>query len=344
MNTHFHSVIIVGAGPGGLSVAAALQEKGISDILVLDKGSVGQSWLDYPPETHLLSESSPEKDENMIAGISVWDVCTNISHPSHEMYQKYLQHVVDAKKIPTQTNIEVTKVTVNNETKHFFLETTSQEKFECQYLVWSAGMFATPNEDMDSPDCFLHYSRIQNWEHLEDNEIYVIGSANGATEVVLQVAKPGRKVFLLCSRTYDIPEPIDCLWKENMQLVKNMEKQGLVDIIENFRTKTIHHHENQYEIESSEGQKIIASSKPILCIGFSPTIGPVNDFIKVNTEHHEVLLDIDDAHQSKQQPNLYFAGTIGKKNHEDGFIRGFRFFGEAIANDIQLKVKADQHS
>ena len=96
-----YRVCVVGAGPGGLSVAAALIDQGLrtEELMILDRGDIGQAWLDYPPETHLLSESSPTKDDNMIADIPTSEVFSNIPHPSHVMYQKYLQYVADKKHL-----------------------------------------------------------------------------------------------------------------------------------------------------------------------------------------------------------------------------------------------------
>lgn len=38
MTVHIHDVVIIGAGPSGLSALIKLQEAGINDALILDRG------------------------------------------------------------------------------------------------------------------------------------------------------------------------------------------------------------------------------------------------------------------------------------------------------------------
>ncbi|PWU23693.1 hypothetical protein C5B42_02170 [Candidatus Cerribacteria bacterium 'Amazon FNV 2010 28 9'] len=333
----YHQVIIVGAGSGGLSVACSLQKQGINDVLVIDEGEVGQAWANYPPETHLLSETNDQKDENMIDDVPLKEVCPNIPHPSHMMYQKYLQEVVKRHELNVLSYTRVERVVRNEETENWTLFAANNTTFSCTYLVWAAGMYSTPNECLSTKHCYIHYSHIQDWSNITDKEIYVVGSANGATEVVMQLARPGRKVYLLCSKTYDIPLPIDCLWKENMQFVKDLEKQGLVDIIENFRTKDVSHDDLEYIITGEDGTIIHAPTRPIMCIGFLPNIEPVHEFVSETKDQHDAMLELDEHHESKKHTNLYFAGAIGKSTSEEGFIRGFREYAHIIAEDIKQK-------
>lgn len=328
-----YDVIIVGAGPGGLSVAAALLKQGVSNILVVDRGSIGQSWLDYPPETKLLSETNPTSDENMIADMSVNAVCENIPHPTHLMYQYYLQCVCDSLHIPFSKKVEVTAVSTDEKTNDFLLS-TNKGTLKTKRLVWATGIYSSPNQLPGSEHCYIHYAKIQNWNHIKEKEVTVVGSANGACEVVMQLAQPGRKIHLVCSHTFDVPLPIDCLWKENRLFVKDLMNQGLVDITENFRVTSIVRDNSGYMLSDETGKSIHATTKPILCIGFAPNIAIIKKLISTHEEGHETVIDLDQAHQSTITPGLYLAGALGKKNADEGFIRFFRNFGPVIAKDI----------
>jgi cation diffusion facilitator CzcD-associated flavoprotein CzcO len=339
-----HTVIVIGAGPGGLAVAADLLAAKI-DVIVLEKGDIGQSWYIYPTDTHLLSESTERPghhDENMIAGVPTSEVFPNMPHPSHLMYQKYLEHVAEKKQLPIEKNVEVVSVMFNPDLKEFVVTLRDDRRITSRFVVWAAGMYSTPNEDLDCAGAYIHYAHMPYLEKLEGDEFTVVGSANGASSVVLELAKPGRKVNLVVSHTYEVPQPIDCLWKEQMQFIQELEKQGLVTITENFRVKRIYDlpDEKKFVLESETGQKMKVNSRPIVCTGFSPNIGPINELVEVSHADHDPLLVLDKAHQSKKQPGLYVGGAIGKFQHEEGFIRFFRDFGKVITLDIQQKLAA----
>jgi len=336
MTTHSYEVIIVGAGPGGLSVAASLLDHGLKpdDLLVVDRGVVGQAWLDYPSDTHLLSESAPEKDDNQIAGVSTSEVFPNIPHPSHIMYQKYLEHVAKRRQVSVRPNTMVESVVFNPDRKEFVLNLRDESILLCKQLVWAAGMYSTPNEGLGMEGCYIHYAKIPYLNNMDAKELTVVGSANGASGVVMQVARPERKVTMLVSRSYEIPMPIDCLWKEQMQFIKNMERQGLVHIVEHFRVKRIYKKGETFFVESEDGKLIESVEKPIICTGFHPNIEPVKHMVSEYCEDHETRLSLDEYHQSTMQPGLYFAGVVGRLEHDDGFIMSFRDFGEPIAKKI----------
>jgi len=334
-----YEVIIVGAGPGGLSVAGALLDHGIDSkkLLVLDRGLAGQAWLDYPADTHLLSASSADKDDNKIAGVDTSEVFPNIPHPSHVMYQKYLDHVVNRRHIPVRPHTTVESVVFNPEQKVFVLNLRDESMLCCNHLVWAAGMYSTPNEDMNMEGCYIHYAKMPYLNNLDAKEVTVVGGANGATGIVMAVAQPGRKVNMLVSQDYEVPQPVDCMWKENMVFVKNLGKQGLVNIIENFRVKRIYKKDDTYFLESEDGKVMESADKPIICTGFHPNIEPVKSMVAEYCEDHETRLTLDEHHQSTLQQGLYFAGVIGRLEHDSGFIVSFRDFGEPIAKSILKK-------
>jgi putative flavoprotein involved in K+ transport len=335
-----YTVLIVGAGPGGLSVAGSLLDAGMSpdEMLIVDRGEVGQAWLDYPADTHLLSESSPKVDDNMIAGVSTSEVFANIPHPNHIMYQKYLQHVVDKKGIPVRTNTTVEKVVFDHINNEYVLTLRNEEVLTAKFLVWAAGMYSNPNENLNMEGCFIHYARMPYMEELSTDEVTVVGSSNGASGVVMELARPGRVVTLVVSREYKIPMPIDCLWKRNMEFIQNIEKEGLVKIVENFRVKRIYKNHDRYYLESEDGNVMTSKEKPIICTGFLPNIDPVKGLVSEVCIDKETFLNLDKSHQSTDRPGLYMAGTIGRLEKDDGFIRHFRNYGPAIVEDIFQKL------
>ncbi len=50
-------VLIVGAGPAGLGVAAALKRAGVVDMLVIDAREIGAAFRNWPRQMSLLTPS-----------------------------------------------------------------------------------------------------------------------------------------------------------------------------------------------------------------------------------------------------------------------------------------------
>ena len=106
-------VVIVGAGFGGLCMAIKLKEAGITDFVILEKGSdVGGTWRDntYPGaacdvQSHLYSFS--------FEGNSDW----SMRYPGWEEIQGYIQRTTDKYAISpfVKYNAEVTASEFNEQ-------------------------------------------------------------------------------------------------------------------------------------------------------------------------------------------------------------------------------------
>jgi putative flavoprotein involved in K+ transport len=332
---HNTTVCIVGAGPGGLSTAAALIAQGVKDVVVLERGEIGQAWLDYPHETHLLSESTPERDDNMIAGVDTDEVFPHIPHPSHLAYQKYLHHVADSLGVRVHTHTVVTSVKKNPEAQPGFTISTSRGTYTAQVVVWAAGQYDCPDACVPDADAYLHYGELtEEVEATLGDKVTVIGGGNGATGTVMRLARPGRVVTLITAHAYQPPEPIDTLWKEHMELVKQMNLNGLVNIIDETRVERVQKTESGYLLTNSTGWSLTVQDKPIACLGFHPSVGPLSDMVTTKEVDGQEVLDLDEYHQSNQTKGLYLAGCVGQISPGFGLIAQFRNFGAKIASHV----------
>uniref|UniRef100_UPI001C2FF9A0 NAD(P)-binding domain-containing protein n=1 Tax=Pantoea sp. GbtcB22 TaxID=2824767 RepID=UPI001C2FF9A0 len=50
-------VIIVGAGPAGVGIAATLRQIGVQDVLIIDRYEIGASFIRWPAETRFIPPS-----------------------------------------------------------------------------------------------------------------------------------------------------------------------------------------------------------------------------------------------------------------------------------------------
>ena len=107
-------VVVVGAGPAGVAVGAALAELEL-DFLVVDREGVGASFRAWPDETRLLtpsfaSNSFGQVDLNAVAPRTSPAFSLGREHPDGPAYADYLEGVVELYEIPVATGVEVTDV------------------------------------------------------------------------------------------------------------------------------------------------------------------------------------------------------------------------------------------
>ncbi len=181
-------VILVGAGPIGLELAVNLKAAGV-DYLQLDAGRIGQTVVDYPPQTRYFS--SPERIA--IAGVPL--MTADQSKASREQYLAYLHGVVTQFDLPIRTFEPVTAVTRRGDGR--FTVTTPKATFDAGRVVLAIGdmhlprTLGIPGEDLPHVSHFLGeplgYFR---------QRLLIVGGRNSAVEAALRCARAGAKVTI----------------------------------------------------------------------------------------------------------------------------------------------------
>lgn len=111
-----HEVAIVGAGPIGLELAAALKRRDV-DYVQLDKGAVGQTMFWWPPRTQWFSSN----DRIAIAGVPLLTV--GQQKATREEYLAYLRTVARSLQLSVRTHEEV--LDIQRENGAFRIQTRS---------------------------------------------------------------------------------------------------------------------------------------------------------------------------------------------------------------------------
>ena len=131
------AVLILGAGPAGLALAFALQQRGL-DCRLLDKGpAVAHSWATMPTHLKLVSPWRA----NVLPGSDARRFPSNYEMPRAE-YGAVLQEYARLHKLSVVTNAEVHDVT--HCVSGGFTVRTSAGTFTAPLLVNATGCFAHP--------------------------------------------------------------------------------------------------------------------------------------------------------------------------------------------------------
>ena len=194
-----HSVVIIGAGFGGLGMAIKLKAQGQEDIVIIEKGGdVGGCWRDntYPGAacdvpSHLYSFSFERHYP--------W---SRRFAPQREIFA-YQQHCAGKYDVyrHMRFNTEVAKASFDEAQGVWVITLTNDETIFARVLITATGQLNQPAyPKMPGIDAFkgAHFHSAR-WDHsvdLKGKTVAVIGTGASAIQFVPEVAKVAGKVML----------------------------------------------------------------------------------------------------------------------------------------------------
>ncbi|MEZ5391378.1 MAG: NAD(P)-binding domain-containing protein [Bryobacterales bacterium] len=183
-------VIIVGAGPAGLSAALTAKQKGLS-YLAFDQGEVASTIKQYPRHKFLMAEpvSMPLYGNLYIADgtkeslVSVWE------------------NILANTGVQVQTNERVDNVRRDGES----LEVkTAKGAYHARNVVLAMGKRGTPRRlGVPGEDMAKVAYRLIEAESYEDKDLLVVGGGDSAVEAALALSRSGRNRVTLSYRKDD---------------------------------------------------------------------------------------------------------------------------------------------
>ncbi len=189
-------LIIVGAGPAGISVAIEASRAGLSH-LILERGSIANSLFHFPINMTFFSTS--EKLE--VGGVPF------ISHgdkPTRAEALEYYRRLVQSNGLNVRAYTDVNSVTKRSDGG--FVLDTSNGDFRAGAVVLATGYYGLPRKlgvpGEDLPKVRHYYDD----PHLYiDQRILVVGAANSACDVALETWAKGAEVTMAIrgDRIYD---------------------------------------------------------------------------------------------------------------------------------------------
>ncbi len=189
-----HDVAIIGAGPIGLELAIALKQAGI-DHLVFDGGQIGETILNWPPNTHFFS--SPERIA--IAGVPIPNL--DQTKITGEAYLAYLRCVVLQFDLKVNTYEKVERVdSIVEPVPGFELQTETwkgDRRYESRNVVLATGGMARPRLLGIPGEDLPHVSHYPADPHRYfGRRVLIVGGRNTAFETALRLFRAGAEVTI----------------------------------------------------------------------------------------------------------------------------------------------------
>jgi thioredoxin reductase (NADPH) len=327
------NVIIIGAGPCGLSAALELQSIGLNPLLI-EKNAVVHSIYQYPTYMHFFS--TPELLE--IGGIPF---TTPNDKPTRREALQYYRDVALRRELRIHAYEGATAIT-RKEDGLFQVDTADRfgftRSYEARYVVVSTGYFDHPNllgipgEGLSKVSHFF-----QEAHPYTGMKVTIIGGSNSAVDAAMELLRVGAAVTMV----YRGEGYSSSIKPWVRPLFEGMVNKGRIRIL--FESRVVQIDERSITVQPIQLDQppIVLDNDFVLALtGFRPerTLltnagAEVNADSTIPTFHPETM--------ETNIPGLYIAGVIaaGREANEI-FIESGRHHGELIAKHIGKLLNA----
>lgn len=348
--TEHKDVVIVGAGPAGVGIAALLRRIGIKNLLVTDRFEVGASFLRWPVETRFITPSfysNPfgQVDLNAVTPDSSPALTSGTEHPDGPAYAAYLRGILDTQSIETLTSTHIIEVSLTQKGS-FRLLSAKGEKWETPVLIWATGEYQFPDKNVfEGAELCCHYGNVNSWKDFRPDDYVVIGSYESAVDAAINLLDHGCKVRLLTRSApwanNHISDPSISLSPYTRQRLEAALDNRYFEIYEDADVTAVlktSDTEEMYRIHTANGRAWCTHQRPILGTGFLCGGGArqLAPFFDWNADGYPLLTPSD---SSTRFPGLYLVGP--QVRHDQAifcFIYKFRERFSVVAKSIAQRL------
>ena len=336
-----YDCIIVGAGPSGVGTGVVLQELGVKNYLILEKGKVGETFLKWTKETRFISPSFTANmffipDLNAVTPLSSPAFSFNKEHLSGVEYAKYLQIISQHHGLNIQEDTDILQI--QQVEGNWILIDSKGKKYFTKHLIWAGGEWNYPKKVFENT---LHTNTIKSYRNLKDSEYSVIGSGESGVDMAYNLISLGKKVNLIAMNNIDEDNESDDPSKKLSPVT--VTKYDFLKTSKRFKfiagkVLKVEKDKNKYEIVLDNGEKVISKNIPYEATGFSRVPKIIENYITVKNGD----LDINNFDESIKAKNLFFVGpNLHRKNVILCFIYKFRMRFAIVACTVAERLGSD---
>ena len=176
-------LVIIGAGPAGLSAALEAQSRGLRYV-VLERAKVASTVRSFPPGKKVYAEPRFLKNLSQIA---------SEGDKEKDAFIAMVEDLVAEKGLQIKEGVEVTAVKRRDEHR-FTIETDGGKTFEAANVVVAVGRQGQPRL-LEAPGADLSHKvtyRLHTAEDYRDKDVLIVGGGNSAIEAALMLAPHNR--------------------------------------------------------------------------------------------------------------------------------------------------------
>ncbi|PDO09988.1 MAG: hypothetical protein BLM47_09685 [Candidatus Reconcilbacillus cellulovorans] len=321
-------VVVIGAGPCGLSAAVELKRIGFHP-LVIEKHNVVHSIYRYP--TYMKFFSTPDLLE--IGGIPF---TTPNDKPTRLEALHYYRTVAMREELRIRCYEEA--VRIGRVETGFVVETVDRtgvhRSYAAENVVVATGYFDSPNllgiPGEDLPNVTHYYKEAHPYSFMR---VAVIGGNNSAVDAALDLLQVGARVTMIYRGT---PETQNVKpWVR--PLFESMVRKGKIEMM--YRSRVTAIFPDRIDVVLEDGSTRTIEIDFVLALtGFRPDRTMLKE-VGVMVDDETGIPAYDPETMETNVPGLYVAGVVAAgRNANEIFIENGRFHGVKIAAHLAAKT------
>ncbi|MCX5074047.1 NAD(P)/FAD-dependent oxidoreductase [Streptomyces sp. NBC_00513] len=200
MTTQPRPTYVIGAGPGGLAVAAALRTRGVRAVVVEKSDAVGSSWRRHYDRLHLHTT----RRLSALPGLAVprrfgrWVARDDVV--------RYLEKYAEFHELELVTGVEVTRIERAADDSGWTLHASGGRELAAGAVIVATGFNHTPRlPKWPGREAYgkelLHAADYRAAAPYADRDVLVVGVGNTGAEIAVDLAEGGAARVRLAVRT-----------------------------------------------------------------------------------------------------------------------------------------------
>jgi NosR/NirI family transcriptional regulator, nitrous oxide reductase regulator len=257
-------LVIIGAGPAGLSAALEAQERGLRYV-VLERSRIASTVRSFPPGKKVYAEP------RFLKNISQIDAEGDKEKGD---FLAMVERLATEKDLQIKEGVEVTAVEQLGD-RRFSLSTGNGKTFEAANVVVAVGRQGQPRllECPGADSAHKVTYRLHTAEDYHDKDLVVVGGGNSAIEAALMLAEHNRVTISYRGDNFFRAK------EDNRALLEEAEAAGKLTIQYKSNLRAIR--DDEVDIETDGTTKTIANDNVIVLIG---TLPPVDFLLDMGLE------------------------------------------------------------
>lgn len=317
-------VLIVGAGPCGISTAIECQKRGLRPFII-EKGSIVNTIYSYPLSVTFFSSANKIEIGNI-------PFMTIHERPTREEALVYYRNLIEHFGIRVHTFERVTQII--DQEQSFLVQTANakgSQQYQCKYVVIATGYYDQPHymriPGEDSPHVHHYFYDAHPYT---GKQAVVIGGRHSAIHAALQLQQAKANVTMVYRQ-----DQFDASIKPWIRpLIEGAIKHGRIKMYWNSIVTEIQR--DFVTIQEKDQTRKIPADVVFAMTGYRPDNTFFRELGAAFDEKSEV--PVYNEFMETTVPNLYLAGVVATgKDPTKIFIENGRYHGQKIAEDIRRK-------